>query len=241
MKCFKFSLLLIMCFTLIVPTGCSVFKDMNKTGKSSLIGGAGGGAVGAGVGALVGGGKGAWIGALVGTAVGAGTGAAIGHKMDKQQRELEQQLEELRTEAGTRDTVIQIERVKDSNNLDAIKIVVTGGILFPTGSSTLSPEAHAVLSQIAFNLKQNKDTNLTIVGYTDNTGSYEVNMRISKQRAESVMNYLSQQGVPMSRMKTIGEGWNNPVASNYTAEGRKQNRRVELFITADEKMIESAQ
>ena len=225
---------------MLVPTGCSVFQGMNKTGKSAVVGGAGGGAVGAGVGALIGGGKGAWIGALVGSAVGAGAGAAIGNKMDKQQQELEDQLEQLRTEPGTRDTVVMIERVKDSNNLDAIKVIMTGGILFATGSSDLSAEAHAVLSQIAFNLNINRNTNLTIVGYTDNTGSYDLNMRLSEQRAESVLTYLNKEGVAISRMKAIGEGWNNPVASNDTMEGRQQNRRVELYITADETMIENA-
>jgi Outer membrane protein and related peptidoglycan-associated (lipo)proteins len=214
---------------------------MNKSGQNAVVGGAAGGAVGAGIGALLGGGKGTWIGALIGTAIGAGAGAAVGSQMDKQKRQLEQELEQVKAEAGRKDTTIIVQTVKDSNNLTAIKVVLGDAILFKTGSSVLSPEADAALSRIAYNLNQNPKTNATIIGYTDNTGSYELNMNLSQQRAQSVMNYLISQGVASSRLSAKGDGWNNPVASNATAAGRAQNRRVEIYITAGEDMIKDAQ
>jgi outer membrane protein OmpA-like peptidoglycan-associated protein len=213
---------------------------MNGTTKSTLIGAGAGGAVGAGVGALIGGGKGTWIGALVGSAIGAGASAIISNRMEKQKAELEQELAQVRQLAGQKDTTIIIQTVKDSNNLDAIKVVLGDAILFKTGSAALSAEADAALSRIAYNLNQNPKTYATIVGYTDNTGTAQVNDALSLQRAQAVMDYLVSQGVASSRLTAKGDGSNNPVASNDTAAGRAQNRRVEIYITADEQMINEA-
>lgn len=231
----------LLCVGMVVPMGCSSFKSMNKTGQNAIVGGAAGGAVGAGIGALIGGGKGTWIGALIGSAIGAGAGAAVGHQMDRQREELEQELAQVRQEAGKRDTTIIVEKVKDSNNLDAIKVVLGDAILFNSGSATLSPAADAALSRIAYNLNQNPKTYATVIGFTDNTGSLQLNNTLSLQRAEAVMNYLISQGVLASRLSAKGEGPNNPVASNATAAGRAQNRRVEIYITAGEQMIKEAQ
>ena len=96
------------------------------------------------------------------------------------------------------------------------------------------------MSRIAINLNQNPQTDFTIIGYTDNTGGYDLNMRLSQERADAVRNYLMGQGVSGSRLKSKGEGWANPVATNETAEGRAQNRRVEMFITASQEMINAA-
>lgn len=241
MKRYRQVLIGILCLGMIVPTGCQSFRNMNKSGQNAIIGGAAGGAVGSGIGALLGGGKGTWIGALIGTAIGAGAGAAIGHQMDRQKQELQQQLDQLKQEAGKRDTTIIVQTVKDSNNLDAIKVVLGDAILFRSGSAVLSPAADAALSRIAYNLNQNQGTFATIVGFTDNTGSYELNMNLSLQRAQAVMNYLISRGVAAGRLSAKGEGWNNPIASNATAAGRTQNRRVEIYITAGEGMIKNAQ
>ena len=132
-------------------TGCSTWQGMSKTGQGATAGGAAGAAVGAGIGALAGGGKGAWIGALVGTAVGAGTGAIIGNKMDKQQKALE---EELANVNGLGEDGYTVETVKDSNDLQAIRLVLGNAILFQTGKSDLSATAQAALSRVATNLAQ---------------------------------------------------------------------------------------
>lgn len=234
----------LLCASMLVPmAGCSSFQNMNKSGQNAIVGGAAGGAVGAGIGALLGGGKGTWIGALIGTAIGAGAGAAVGHQMDRQREQLEQELEQVRQEAqqAGRDTTIIVEKVKDSNDLDAIKVVLGDAILFKTGSASLNPAADAALSRIAYNLNQNPKTIATIVGYTDNTGSLELNDKLSLERAQAVMNYLISKGVAATRLSAKGEGPNNPVASNATAEGRAQNRRVEIYITAGEQMIKDAE
>lgn len=231
----------LLCLTLVVPMGCESYRNMNKTGQNAIVGGAAGGAVGAGIGALLGGGKGTWIGALIGSAIGAGAGAAIGNQMDRQKAELERELESVRMEAGKKDTTIIVKEVTDSNNLKAIKVVLGDAILFNTGSATLSPAADAALSRIAYNLNQNPGSIVTIIGYTDNTGTEQQNLTLSQQRANSVMNYLISQGVAANRLTAKGDGWNNPIASNATAAGRAQNRRVELYITAGEQMIKEAQ
>ena len=229
-KGIKAGVIVLLCLSMIFSSGCSAWKGMSKTGQGAAVGGGSGAALGAGVGALAGGGKGAWIGALVGAAVGSGTGALVGRRMDKQQAELEQQLKNA-----------QIEKVKDSNNLQAIKVTFDNGILFGINSSQLSAASKQDLNELARNLNQNPETNVQVFGYTDNTGSQQLNERLSLERAESVANYLTSDGVKASRISARGFGWNDPVASNATAEGRAQNRRVEIYITASPQMIQQAQ
>ncbi len=210
----------------ILLTGCN---SMTNTGKGALIGGGGGGALGAGIGALIGGGKGAAIGSAVGAAVGAGAGALIGKKMDNQAKQLEQSLPNA-----------DVQRVEDQNGLAAIKVTFPGGILFPTGKSSLNSSAQTELAQFANSLKQNPNTNVQIYGYTDNTGSMKVNAPLATNRAEAVESFLVNSGVPVTRMTAQGIPMADYVASNDTAAGRAQNRRVEIYITADQQMIEQA-
>lgn len=208
-------------------TGCS----MNNTGKGALLGTGGGAALGAGIGALIGGGKGAGIGAAIGSAVGAGAGALIGKNMDKQQKELEAQLAQQ----------AKVEQTTDSNGLQAIKVTFDGGILFPTGKYTLNPHAQADLTKFATNLIENPNTDVLINGYTDNTGSYQVNETLSNQRANSVRNYLINCGVNPSRLVARGIPMADYIASNDTPEGRALNRRVEITIYANQQMIKEAE
>ena len=208
-------------------TGCS---SMSNTGKGALIGGGSGGAVGAGIGALIGGGKGAGIGAAIGAAVGTGAGALIGNRMDKQAKQLEEQLQNA-----------QVERVDDQNGLAAIKVTFPGGILFPTNGTTLSASARTELAQFAASLKQNPETNVQIFGFTDNTGSLEVNTRVADGRALAVDRFLIDSGISATRLSYQGVPMANYVASNDTAAGRAQNRRVEIYITANQQMIQQAE
>ncbi|HHU33742.1 MAG TPA: OmpA family protein, partial [Bacteroidetes bacterium] len=158
-------LVVILCGALL--TSCS----MSKTGKGALIGAGSGAAIGAGVGALIGkDGTSTAVGAAVGTAVGATAGAIIGKQMDKKAAELEA-LENAK-----------VETVTDANNLQAIKVTVDSGILFATNSSTLSAESKTALSEFANTMKDLPDTDFTIQGHTDNTGTYEVNERVSLER-----------------------------------------------------------
>ena len=202
----------------MVFSGCGT---MSKTGQGTLLG--------SGAGAIIGAGIGAAIGAAIGTAVGAGTGAVIGKKMDKKAAELEA-LENAK-----------VETVQDQNGLQAIKVTFNSGILFPTNGSTLSQTSKNELSQFATKMSDMQDTDITIYGHTDNTGSDAVNERLSNERAQSVATYLKNCGIASSRMTTEGKSYSMPVADNSTKEGRAQNRRVEIYITANKTMIEKAE
>jgi outer membrane protein OmpA-like peptidoglycan-associated protein len=225
------SLMAVLLSGAILLAGCSSSKwaSTSNATKGGVIGGTSGALLGAGIGALAGKGKGAAIGAAVGGAVGAGAGVLIGKKMDKQQAELE------KIEGA------KVEAITDANNLQAIKVTFDSGILFATGKSDLSASSKASLVKFANSLKENPETDVTIYGHTDNTGSREVNVKLSNERAESVAKFLISNGVSGTRLTTQGKAYDEPVADNSTAEGRAQNRRVEIYITANEQMIKQAE
>ena len=207
---------------MLVLAGC----NMSNTAKGTMIGAGGGAAVGAVIGAIAGN---TAVGAVIGGAVGAGTGAIIGKKMDKAKKEAEAVKS------------AQVETITDANGLEAIKVTYDSGILFATNKADLNAESKASLTQFAGVLKENKDMDIAIFGHTDNTGTDAVNNPLSKNRAQSVSKFLKSQGVASSQIKTIdGQGSKNPVADNSTAEGRKQNRRVEVYMYASEQMIKEA-
>lgn len=228
MKLLKVSCIALLGLSLLVgETACS---SMTQTGKGALIGGGGGAALGAGLGALIGGGKGAAIGTAIGAAVGTGAGVLIGKKMDKQQAELQAELAKQ----------AEIKQVTDENGLQAIQVTFNGGILFPTNGTTLSSNARTDLSKFAASLINNPGTNVQIYGYTDDTGSLSVNERVATGRADAVRNYLLNSGVAATRLSAEGLPMQDYIASNSTAEGRAQNRRVEIYITASKEMIDQA-
>ena len=226
MKLLKITTIFALTGCMLVQIGCS---SMSNTGKGALIGGGSGAGVGAALGAIIGGGKGAAIGAGIGAAVGTGAGALIGNKMDKQQKH-----EEELAQAAT------VEETTDQNGLRAIKVTFNGGILFPTNGTSLSSSAKAELTRFAQSLNSNPDTDVQIYGFTDNTGGLEVNQRVSTGRAEAVRTYLLNSGVASNRLYAEGLPMQDYVASNGTAEGRAQNRRVEIYITANQTMIDKA-
>ena len=198
----------------------------NNMAKGTAIGVGGGAAVGAGVGALAGN---TALGSVIGAAVGGTAGALIGKKMDKQKKELEATLPE----------ETQVETI---NNGEALRVTFDSGILFATNSSTLSEASRSALRKLAESLNQNPDTDIKIVGHTDNTGNVDYNQTLSEKRAKSVYNYLMvDQGVSSKRMEYEGKGIHQPVADNSTVEGRALNRRVEILILPKETMIQQAQ
>lgn len=111
------------------------------------------------------------------------------------------------------------------------KITLSGSVLFKTGEATLLPVAELNLKQVAEALKSIAgDSMVLIEGYTDSQGGDDANMALSQKRAESVRTYLSNQGLKPDQLKAEGRGETNPVADNATAEGRANNRRVELIV-----------
>ena len=228
MKSLK-SICVALCAALVLA-GCG----MSKTGQGALIGGGGGAALGAIIGALAGN---AAIGTAIGGAVGAGAGAIIGKKMDKAKKEAEAIQN------------AQVEEVKDSNGLDAVKVTFDSGILFSTGKSTLTSSSKASLQELASVLKNNSDCDVAIQGYTDNQGwknstaeqSAQKNQALSLDRAAAVSAYLQSLSVPVAQIKSVeGFGQSNPVADNSTKAGQAQNRRVEVYMYASQKMIQDA-
>ena len=214
----------------LVLAGCG----MSKTGQGALIGAGGGAGLGAIVGALAGN---TAIGAAIGTAVGAGAGAIIGKKMDKAKKEAEAIQN------------AQVEEVTDANGLDAVKMTFDSGILFNTGKADLSAASKSSLQQLATVLKNNSDCDVAIQGYTDNQGwknstaeqSAQKNQALSLDRATAVSSYLQALSVPVSQIKSVeGFGQSNPVADNSTKAGQAQNRRVQVYMYASQKMIQDA-
>ena len=216
---------ILLCCTLIA--GCGI----SNTGKGSLIGSGAGAALGAGIGYLIGGnGQGAAIGAAIGTAVGAGSGALIGKRMDKKAAELAAAMEEA-----------QVETVTDVNGLEAIKVTLDNGILFDFNKSSLKPEAKAQLDKFAAEMADMQDTNINVYGHTDNIGTAAANKKVSDQRASTVAKYLNTKGIANERIVAEGLSFDFPVADNNTEAGRAPNRRVEIYVSANEKMVQAAE
>ncbi len=211
----------------ILSSGC---KTLNNATKGGLIGGGAGAAVGAGLGLLIGKDtKGAAVGAAIGTAVGTTTGLIIGKKMDKA-------AEEAAAIEGA-----QVQSITDANNLQAVKVTFDSGILFETNKSSLNTASKEALSKFAKILIENPTMDISIMGHTDNTGSLEINQKLSEERAKSVATFLKGENVPETQLKEVlGKNFAEPVADNATADGRKQNRRVEVYMYASEKMIKEA-
>ena len=233
MKNLKFSAFLLS--ALLVLSGC----NMSNTGKGGLIGGAGGAALGALVGNLIGkDGKSTAIGAAIGTAVGAGAGILIGKKMDKAKA------------AAQAVKNAQVESITDANGLQAVKMTFDSGILFNSGSSTLSAAAKNSLTTFANNvLRPFPDVDVAIVGHTDNTPfkgqtaaqSEASNQRLSEQRAQAVANYLYGLGISSTQIRqVVGRGQSEPVADNSTSAGKQLNRRTEVYLYASQEMVQKA-
>jgi outer membrane protein OmpA-like peptidoglycan-associated protein len=189
--------------------------DNAKTRKGAGYGAA----AGAVIGLLTGGGK--LENALLGAAIGGLAGGAIGNYQDRQEKQLREQL------AGT-----GVEVVRQSEN---ITLDVPGGLTFATNSANVNANFGPVLDKIAGTLTEYNQTIIEVAGHTDSTGTSEYNQALSERRAQAVASYLSGKGVPSTRMITVGGGENHPVASDETAEGREQNRRVEITIVPVEK------
>ncbi|MCM1452857.1 MAG: OmpA family protein, partial [Clostridium sp.] len=167
----------------------------------------------------------------IGAGVGAGAGALIGNRMDKQQKELQQELADQ----------AKVEQTTDQNGLRAIKVTFDGGILFPTNGTTLSESAKADLAKFAASVNENPGTNVQIYGFTDNTGTLQVNQKVADGRANAVLRDLVNDGVSPVRLTAEGIPMADYVASNDTPQGRAQNRRVEIYVTAGPEMIQQAE
>lgn len=160
-------------------------------------------------------------GALIGAALGAAGGAVIGNYMDKQAEELRQVADVVRVE-------------------DGIVVTMRDRILFDTSRAAVKPGSQQSLNKLASILGKYEKTEITIAGHTDSMGAKGYNQQLSERRANSVRLYLSQRGVAPSRMSAMGFGEDRPSTSNASPSGRAANRRVELHISPDERLLEDA-
>jgi len=202
----------------VLASGC---KSMNRTQKGAIIGAGGGGAVGAVIGRALGN---TAMGAIVGATVGGATGAIIGRKMDKQ-------AEEMRKVLGD----AEVKRVEEG-----IVIEFKDKVLFGYDRSDLGTQAQANLDKLANVLQKYPDTNIKILGHTDDRGTVAYNQGLSERRANSAASYLRTRGIASSRISTEGLGKSDPKVPNDTEANRAENRRVEFVVTANQKMIEEA-
>lgn len=189
--------------------------DMDDRTRRTATGGAIGAATGAVIGSTTGGKAG--TGALIGGALGAIAGNVWSRHMESQQRAMEQ---------ATQGTGVEVTRTADNQ----LKLNVPADVSFDSGRADVKPELRAVLDQFANGLKAQPNTLVNIVGHTDSQGSDAVNEPLSRDRAQSVKNYLVDRGVGGSRIDTAGRGEHEPIADNNTAQGRAKNRRVEIFL-----------
>jgi outer membrane protein OmpA-like peptidoglycan-associated protein len=204
---------------LLAAVNCA---SWNKTTRGAVIGGAGGAVLGGLIGHAAGN---TLLGAILGAAVGGAAGAVIGNYMDKQAAEMQRDLE------GA-----EVQRIGEG-----IKITFDSGILFDIDKSDLRPVSKTNLTELAKILNKYPDTNILIEGHTDNTGSDDHNMTLSKDRAQSVAFYLATLEVKSARFSIAGYGETQPIVTNDTPEGRQKNRRVDIAVLANDKLKKAAQ
>jgi outer membrane protein OmpA-like peptidoglycan-associated protein len=182
-----------------------------KTKEGALIGAA----IGAGIGLVTAGGN-KGKSALIGAAAGAAAGGLIGNSLDKQEAELRAQLAN--------------DGITITNTGDRLIVSLPQDITFATDSFSVRPSLQSDLGKVASHLLKYPDSTVQIIGHTDSEGDATYNLGLSQRRADAVADVLQSNGVIYSRLQITGRGEEQPVASNLTAEGRAQNRRVEIVV-----------
>lgn len=199
----------------LLLAGCAADSEHRSRNTGAIIGAVAGAIIGHNVG------DGDTSDRLIGAAGGALIGAAAGDYMDDQRAELERELaeEQRRDQLG-------ITEIGD----DTLKIGIAGDATFEFDKSTIQPQFKPTYDKIGSVLADYDKTVVHVVGHTDSVGSEDYNERLSRARAESVGLYLRERGVNGNRIIYYGEGEMRPIASNETEDGRRRNRRVEIYI-----------
>lgn len=205
----------------VALSGCAANTTSEHTKKGVGIGAVLGAATGAIIGYQSDKRSGALRGAVIGGAAGGALGAGVGAYMDKQQTEFEQQL-------ASEQAQHQIEIERQQNEI--LKLTMSSEVGFDFDSATVKPSFYSSLNTIADILNRYPQTDIAVVGHTDSVGNPDYNLRLSLRRANSVADYLMEQGVARYRLSTEGRGQLEPIGSNQTAAGRAENRRVEIYV-----------
>jgi outer membrane protein OmpA-like peptidoglycan-associated protein len=197
-------------------SGCVTDPETgNRRISKAAIGGVGGALGGYLLGDILGG-RNDRTEKIVGAGIGAVAGAGVGAYMDAQEKKLRQQT------AGT-----GIDVVREG---DELLLRMPSGITFATNQSTIQPQFQATLDQVASTLAEYPKTMIDVLGHTDSDGAEAYNQALSERRAQAVSSYLASRGVKAVRIATMGYGETRPIASNETADGKAQNRRVEIKV-----------
>lgn len=154
--------------------------------------------------------------AVIGAALGAGIGAGVGSALDRQE-------EELRAALGANAGI--------TNNGSNLTVTLPQDILFAVDSATVSGGAQGDLFAVSRSLNNYPNSTINVIGHTDNSGDAAYNLNLSQRRAQAVTSVLINAGVLSNRIRSVGRGEDQPIASNLTPQGRQQNRRVEIIIT----------
>jgi len=206
--------LTIACVALIGLTACDPYPQGSPDNTRARTGAATGAVIGGLIGATSNSST-RPLATVAGAAVGAAIGGAVGTSLDRQAADLRAQT------SGNIGVV---------NAGDRLVVTMPQDLLIATDSSSLRPDLQADLRAVAGNLLQYPNSRIEVIGHTDNTGDAGYNRNLSQRRASSVASVLIGAGVPANRIVTIGQGEDMPIASNLTAQGRAQNRRVEIVI-----------
>jgi len=175
-------------------------------------------AIGAGVGALAGAAIG---GDAKGAVIGAGVGALGGYVWSRHMEQKKQAMERATMGSG-----VAVTQTPDNQ----LKLNIPSDVSFDTGRADIKPNLRPILDQFASGLSTQPNTEVRIVGHTDNTGSDALNDRLSVDRAQSTRQYLINRGVDPNRIQIAGRGEREPIADNSSEAGRARNRRVEIFL-----------
>ncbi|WP_114966469.1 OmpA family protein [Alkalilacustris brevis] len=194
----------------LIVAGCT---NPDGTTNQPVTGAMIGGLTGAAAGQVIGGDTRA---TLIGGAIGAAAGGAIGAQMAAQERELRQSL------AGTGADI--------RNTGSDLRVILPETVTFRTGSSVVDPAFRPSLRAVSESLQRYPNSTVRVIGHTDNVGTAAHNNQLSQDRALSVARQLIAYGARASRISVTGRGYYEPIATNTTAAGRAENRRVEIVI-----------
>lgn len=191
----------------LLVSGCANMTDAQRSS-----------AIGAGVGALA--------GVAIGdsgksAAIGAGLGALGGYIWSNQMAQKKAAMEQ-----ATAGTGVEVTQTADNQ----LKLNIPSDISFDTNRADIKPNLRPILDQFAQGLNSQPNTEIRIIGHTDNTGSDAINNPLSVNRAASARNYLVSRGVNSQRIQIDGRGSYEPIADNNTESGRARNRRIEIFL-----------
>lgn len=213
---------------ILLTTSCDTIKNTSNKNKGIAVGATSGAVLGGVIGNNVGNKNNTALGAILGAAIGGVAGGLIGNKMDKQAEKIKSEI----PDANVQRVGEGIQVSFDEKNPDGSK----AGLFFANNQYNISSNAQLTVENFKKIFTEYPDTDILVEGHTDNVGSESSNMVLSERRANAVSSALRNEGVASSRIKTKWYGESQPIVENSSTENKSLNRRVNIVITANEKM-----